>query len=303
VQLLGNAREQKQLRELYAEAKTLHAAQKWQAVLKVFEQMSVIEPNYLDPDELLSSAQKEVAELKRLADLNALYSQGVHKMDAGEWYEARDLLGKVRESQTDFLETERLLRKVENEILRIEEGRKRDAQVQMLYEQVRKMTRAGQWGKALAQMEEIQKLDNQFVDRDGILEKAKAELEREEQKTQRRRELASLYAEAVNLLEAKKYQEALEKWNAIQAIDTKYKDVSRVKSIAKRKLDELSRPKVVTRPWSKIIKPIWIGIIVSLIIMFTIVVTRDPTMYDDFNNPLYNGKFNNALWAGEINAG
>ena len=255
--LLRDAKKQKQLRELYAEAKRLHSAQKWQAVIRVFDQITGIDSGYPDPDGLLPSAQREAAELKRLVDLNALYSQGVHKMDAGQWYEARSLLEQVHEAQTGFLETERLLKKVENEIFRIEERRKRDAQVQMLYEQTRKMTRAGQWGKALTQMEEIQKLDNQFVDSDGILEKSKAELAREEQEAKQRRELAALYAEAVSLLEAKKYQEALEKWNAIQAIDPKYKDVSRVKSIARRKLDELSRPEAAGRPWPKIIRE-WI---------------------------------------------
>ena len=252
VQWLANAKKQRQLKELYAEAKRLYAAQKWQAVIKVFDQMAGIDSAYSDPDGLLPSAQKEVTELKRLADLNTLYSQGVHKMDASEWYEARSLLEQVHKAQTGFLDTERLLRKIEDEILRIEEGRKRNAQVQMLYEQARKMTRMGQWGKALAQMEEIRKLDNQFVDSDGIIEKSKVELEREEQDAQQRKELSALYAEAVSLLEAKKYQEALEKWNAIQSIDPKYKDSSRVKTIARRKLDELSRPEAVGRPWPKI---------------------------------------------------
>ncbi|HET9590608.1 MAG TPA: TIR domain-containing protein, partial [Anaerolineales bacterium] len=247
-QLLKDAKKRRQLRELYAEAKTLHAAQKWQAVIRVFDQIAGIDPAYSDPEGLLSSAQQEVAELKRLADLNDLYRQGIHKMEAGQWYEARDLLEQVHKAHIGFLETERLLRKVENEILRIEEGRKRNAQVQMLYEQAHKMTRAGQWTKALAQMEEIQKLDNQFVDGDGIVEKSKAELGREEQEAQRRRELASLYAEAVSLLEAKKYQEALEKWNAIQAIDPRYRDTYRVKKTARRKLDELSRPEAAGRP-------------------------------------------------------
>jgi outer membrane protein assembly factor BamD (BamD/ComL family) len=252
VQLLADAKKRHQLKELYAEAKRLHAAQKWQAVLKVFEQISIIEPTYPDPEELLASAQREAAELKRLNELNTLYGQGIRKMDTGEWYEARSLLEQVHKAQTGFLDTERLLRKIEDEILRIEEGRKRNAQVQMLYEQVRKMTRTGQWGKALAQMEEIRKLDKQFVDSDGIIEKSKAGLEREEQEAQQRRELSALYAEAVSLLEAKKYQEALEKWNAIQAIDPKYRDTSRVKTIARRKLDEISRPETVGGPWAKI---------------------------------------------------
>jgi hypothetical protein len=85
------------------------------------------------------------------------------------------------------------------------------------------------------------------------MEKSKAELEREEQEVQRRRELAALYAEAVSLLEAKKYQEALEKWNAIQTIDPRYKDGMGVRKTAKRKLDELTQSEVVGRPWSKII--------------------------------------------------
>ncbi len=250
VQLLKNARKQKQLKELYAEAKTLHTAQKWQAVLKVLEQISTVDSAFQDTDRLLLSAQKEMAELNRLGELNYLYSNAVREMDAGHWYEARTLLEQVHKSQIGFLETEHLLRKVENEITKLEDQRKRTAQVQMLYEQARKMTRASQWGKALAQMEEIHKLDSQFVDSDGIEEKSKAELEREEQAAQRRRNLAVLYAEAVSLLDAKKYQEALEKWNAIQAIDPTYRDTSRVRVTARRKLDELSRPEKTERLWS-----------------------------------------------------
>jgi outer membrane protein assembly factor BamD (BamD/ComL family) len=252
-QLLKDAKKQKQLMELYAGAKTLHTAQKWQAVLKVFDQISLIDPRYQDTDGLLPSAQKEMTEIKRLTGLNDLYSNAVHEMDAGHWYEARTLLEQVHKSQTGFLETERLLRKVENEITKLEDQRKRTAQVQMLYEQARKMARASQWGKALAQMEEIHKLDSQFVDSEGIEEKSKAGLAREEQIAQQRKDLAALYAEAVSLLDAKKYQEALEKWNAVQAIDSTYKDTSRVRVTARRKLDELSRPEKTEKSWSQIL--------------------------------------------------
>jgi outer membrane protein assembly factor BamD (BamD/ComL family) len=247
-QLLRNAKKQRQLRDLYAEAKALHAAQKWQAVLKVFDQISGIDPTYQDPQALLPSAQREMAELRRLNELNDLYSNAVHEMDASHWYEARKLLEQVHKSQRGFLETELLLRKVENEITKLEDQRKRTAQVQMLYEQARKMASASQWGKALAHMEEIHKLDSQFVDSGSIEEKSKAGLAREEQAAQQRKDLAALYAEAVSLLDAKKYQEALEKWNAIQAADPTYKDTSRVRVTARKKLDELSRPEKTEKP-------------------------------------------------------
>ncbi|HEX6271005.1 MAG TPA: toll/interleukin-1 receptor domain-containing protein, partial [Anaerolineales bacterium] len=106
-QLLKDAKKRRQLRELYAEAKRLHAAQKWQAVIRVFDQIAGIDPAYPDPEGLLSSAQQEVVELKRLADLNDLYRQGIHKMEAGQWYEARDLLEQVHKAHIGFLETER----------------------------------------------------------------------------------------------------------------------------------------------------------------------------------------------------
>ncbi len=235
-QLLRNARKQKQLKELYAEAKTLHAAQKWYAVLKVFEQISAIEPTYLDTDGLLPSAQKEVAELKRLADLNDLYSQAVREMDAGQWIEARRLLEQVHKAQTGFLETERLLRKVEDEIAKVEEHNKRNDQVNTLYEQAHGLIRSKNWRKALDKMEEIQKLEDQFLDKDGISEKAKTELAREEQEVQRQNELAAMYAEAARLLKEEKYQEALDKWQEVKTIDPKYPDRQWVQRTARKKL-------------------------------------------------------------------
>ncbi len=241
--LYKNAKKQKQLKELYAEAKKLHAAEKWQAVVKVFDQILSIEPNHPDSDGLLPSAQKEVAELKRLSDLNELYAQAVREMDMGKWYEARALLEQVHKAQTGFLETERLLRKTEDEILKIEESNARVNQVNTLYEQAHGLLRAKNWRQALDKMNEIQKLDSQFEDKDGIVEKVKAELEREEQEAQKQNQLAAMYADAVRLLKEGKYQESLEKWDEVKAIDPKYPDRQQVQKTLQRKLAETGKEK------------------------------------------------------------
>ncbi|MEW6401597.1 MAG: TIR domain-containing protein [Chloroflexota bacterium] len=235
-QLLKNARRQRQLKELYSEAKTLHIAQKWQAVVKVFGQISVIDPTYPDPDELLPSAQKEVAELNRLAELNDTYSHAVREMDSGQWASARNLLERIHKSQRGFLETERLLRKAETEIEKVEQERARNDQVNTLYEQAHGLMRAKKWRKAAEKIEEIKGLDEQFVDRDEIFNKAKLELEREEGETQRENELAAMYAEAVRLLKEEKYQEALDKWQEVKGIDPKYPDRQWVQRTARKKL-------------------------------------------------------------------
>jgi outer membrane protein assembly factor BamD (BamD/ComL family) len=247
-QLLRNARKQKQLRELYAEAQTLHAAQKWEAVVKVFEQISSIDSNYLDSNGLLPSAQKEVAGLRRLADLNDHYSHALREMDAGNWYEARRLLESVHKSQTGFLETERLLRKVENEILKEEEKRKQNDQINTLYEQAHGLLRSKKWRNALDKMAEIRKLDEHFPDTDGIAEKAQKELGREEQEAERQNRLAALYAEAVKLLKEEKYQEALDKWGEVKAVDSKYPDRQWVGRTAKRQLGMSTRQIPINQP-------------------------------------------------------
>lgn len=236
LQLYKNAKKQKQLKELYAEAKKLHAAEKWQAVVKVFDQIVAVEPNHPDPDGLLSSAQKAVAELNRLAELNDIYSQAVRLMDLKRWSQARALLELVHKDQTGFLETERLLRKIEDEILKIEEGNKRVNQINTLYEQAHGLVRSKNWRKALDKIEDIQKLDSQFVDKDGIAEKARAELDREDLAVQKQNQLAAMYADAARLLKEGKYQESLKKWDEVKSIDPKYPDRQQVQRTIRKKL-------------------------------------------------------------------
>jgi TolB protein len=268
-QLLRNARKQKRLRDLYAEAKALHIAQKWQAVVKVFEQIAAIEPNYSDPDGLLSSAKKEVAELQRIAELNDQYSHALREMDAGNWIEARRLLEQVHKSRIGFLETEALLRKVEDEITKVDEQNKRYEQANILYEQAHGFVRSQKWRKALDKIEEIGKLDDHFEDKDGIVQKTRAELEREEQESQKQNRLAAMYAEAVKLLKEEKCQEALDKWQEIKTIDPKYPDRQWVQSAAKKALARQAKP-ISSKVQVTKIKSFWVGLGSVAIIMIVI---------------------------------
>jgi outer membrane protein assembly factor BamD (BamD/ComL family) len=239
--LLQHARKQKQLIELYSEAKQLHVAGKWQAVVKVFDQIFAVEPNHPDGEGLLASAQKGVDESRRLAELNDLYSRAVREMDAQKWREAKGLLERVRLEQPGFLETDRLLRKIDAEIAKIEERNRLNDQINILYEQAHGLLRSRNWRKALEKVEEIQKLDPDFGDKEKIGEKAKRELEREEQEAQKQNQLAVIYADAVRLLKDEKYEEALARWNEIKVIDPKYPDRQWVQRTVHKKISEAKR--------------------------------------------------------------
>ncbi|MCL4269338.1 MAG: TIR domain-containing protein [Anaerolineales bacterium] len=259
-QLLKHAKKQEQLVELYFEAKKLHNGGKWQAVLRVFEQIHALEPNHLDPDGLLPTAQKEAEELKRLADLNDLYSRALREMDLGKWLDARTLLEQVHKSQTGFLETERLLQKIEDELHKIEENEQRINQINILYEQAHGLVRTKKWRKALDKIEEIRKLDSKFEDKDGIIEKISTALSNEELEAQKQNRLDALYAEAVRVLKEDKYDEALSKWEQVRAIDPKYPD----RQWISRKI-RLKTGKIGSSSSNAIIK--WMTVITLLVVV------------------------------------
>jgi tetratricopeptide (TPR) repeat protein len=190
-------------------------------------------------------------------------------MDAGQWHEARRLLELVHKSQTGFLKTENLLKKVEDQITREDEKRRQNDQVNTLYKQAHGLLRSKNWCRALEKVEEIRKLDADFEDKERIGERAKRELESEEQEVQKQNRLAVVYVDAVRLMKGEKYEEALAKWNEIRAVDPKYPDRQRVHKTARNALTKLTSVK------SRFVmsKSMWIGlgwISVMVILIFWI---------------------------------
>jgi outer membrane protein assembly factor BamD (BamD/ComL family) len=306
-QLLRDAQKRKQLAELYAEAKALHAAQKWQAVIKVFDQITIIEPNYPDVDGLMSSAQKELTEAKRLSDLNEQYSHALHEMEVGNWYEARRLLEIVHKSQVGFLETEKLLKKVENEILKEEERHRQNEQIDVLYEQAHGLLRSRKWRNVLDKLEEIRKLDEHFPDPNGIAEKAQKEIDREEREAERQNKLAALYAESVRLLKEGKYQEALGKWQEVREVDPQYPDRQGVQRIARNRLSEAGKIVNKKRTRSFVFQKRYIPILIllSVILVSTLgvlILKAQPSIFPpcttvlSLSDPLFiESSFNSTL--------
>jgi tetratricopeptide (TPR) repeat protein len=234
--LLKTAEKQKQLANLYAEARQHHQAKQWQAVVNTFAQIHASEPAYPDPDELLASAQRQVAALERQAELDNLYNRAVQEVDAKHWVEAHQLLKQVNEMEPGYRQTERLFSETRAELERQEAECQQQEQVAIWYEQALGLARAQQWQQVQAKMGEIQALDPDFADPEGLAAQAQDEVAKEEHEAQRQSELAGLYAEAVRLLNAGQYQQALDKWNEVRARDPRYPDRKKVQAKAKRKL-------------------------------------------------------------------
>jgi formylglycine-generating enzyme required for sulfatase activity len=257
--LLEDTNRQVRLAGLYAQAYRLHQAQQWQAVVNVFAQITALDPDYPDPEGLLDAAKQELAEQVRRAELDNRYSRAVREMDAGRWQEARRLLRQVQEEEPGYRETERLLARAESEIERERQQQVEDQrreQIASLYAEAQALAEAGQWQPALDKLGQIRDLDPQFRDREGIDARARRGLDREEEAAQRQRELTALYAEAVGLMRAKRFQEALDKWAEVQAIDPAYPDRKKVQATAQKKLAARDRPAL----WRRLPRGVWVAL-------------------------------------------
>ncbi|MEA2026083.1 MAG: xanthine dehydrogenase family protein molybdopterin-binding subunit, partial [Chloroflexota bacterium] len=103
-----------------------------QGARTIFAQIAALEPGYADPEGLLAAARREMEEERRRAEVHDLYRRAVLAVDAGQWQEARGLLGKVQEQGPGYRETERLLAKVEAEIEREQAERQHQEQIARL---------------------------------------------------------------------------------------------------------------------------------------------------------------------------
>ncbi len=245
--LLAEAKRQQKAAGLYAEAQEQHRAGAWTSVVETFDRIAEIARGYADPEGLLPAAQAALAEQQHLAALEDLYERGVAALEAADWEQARLFLGQVQERAPGYREAAQLADRAEAEIARERAERQRRDQIGTLYEQALSLASARQWRPALAKVEEVLALDAGFTDPEGIAGRARVQVAQEEAEAQRQNELAAFYAEAVHLLKAGQYQEALETWGQVQARDPRYPDRKNVQATARKKLASLARPATVRR--------------------------------------------------------
>ncbi len=136
---------------------------------------------------------------------------------------------------------DRLLAKCEATMAAQQAMKARAERIASLYDQAKVLVNTRQWAQARQKMGEIRELEPQFEDPEGIDAKAQVEMEGQQAEAQRQLELNALYTQAVQLLEAGQYQQALEQWGKVQALDPAYPDRLKVNATATRKLKELTK--------------------------------------------------------------
>ena len=210
------------------------------AVYRVFTQIKTLEPDYPDPENLLSHAETALASIERQAKLHDIYRRALEEMNQGNWSNAKSLLIELEEIEPGYAETQRLLHRVETEIANQTTRKDLEMRINLLYEQASKFVSDRHWQKALDKIQEIQHLEPEFPEAETLAATARMEMEKEEQEASQQKKLAELYTAAVQLVENNEYQKALETWQGIHGIDPHFPDRQKVQRTVQKKLKALA---------------------------------------------------------------
>ena len=96
----------RRLDESYARARRLHRDREWQAVSDLFERIHAEDPNYPDPEGLLSSSRDALELERRVA---TLYDRGQRHIRAEELKQALECFEDVQQLEPGFRDTEEIL--------------------------------------------------------------------------------------------------------------------------------------------------------------------------------------------------
>jgi formylglycine-generating enzyme required for sulfatase activity/Tfp pilus assembly protein PilF len=249
-QAQADRQRREQIDSLYEEAQRLARGRQWRPALAKMDEIHALDAEFADPEGIAAWAQEQAAEEEGEAErqrreqneLAALYEEAQSLARGRQWQPALAKMDEIHALDAGFDDPEGITTRARKQIAAEEAEAQRQNEVAALYEEAQRLARGRQWQPALAKMDEIHTLDAEFADPEGIAAWVREQATAEEAEAQRRNELAALYAEAVRLLKAGQYEEALQKWDEVQVLDPGYRDRRKVQATARKKLARLAEP-------------------------------------------------------------
>jgi tetratricopeptide (TPR) repeat protein len=213
---LQQAQHRHAIAELEGEARRLHRAKQWAAVVKVGERLRELDPAAGDPDGLVTAARGEIAAAERTSTLAAHYREGLRHLDAGAWQQALEAFRQVELLDANYRSVQTLLTRVRGELTKLDRP--------------------------------LPEGDPAVADLDGPVTPTRPESAAAEQAST----LAAHYREGLRHLDARAWQQALEELRQIELVDANYRDVQALLTRARWELtdqDKIARAaKAATQP-------------------------------------------------------
>jgi tetratricopeptide (TPR) repeat protein len=232
------------LEELYAQARGLHQGQEWQAVVDVFEQIRAEDPDYPDPENLLTSARKTLDELAQKEYALRQYREGVEaawtdrELDKHEVKTLRDLADKFEVGPTGSAKIEReVMGDTKEAILerleRAAKERERKGRLDTLYARARRLYQDQEWQAVVDVFEQMHSEEPAHPDPEGLLESAREGLKLKQT-------VAETYDRGLRLMGVEEWPQALKCFEEVQQLEPGYRDIEKLLARVRGKLPKSS---------------------------------------------------------------
>ena len=208
--------------QAYTQALAAFYSDQWDEACALLRRIVAEDPGYREAAARLAQAQQEA----RLAEL---YRAGTGTLASRDWGEASRRLAELIALAPQYRDAPALL----------EEARRQDALADLLQE-AHLLAAAGKWRTIPKVFDRIRTIDPNYGDPDGLLAAAREQIET----TEREREVAQLYAEAVRLLDEAKWAEAVARLRDVQHRQPNYEATSGLLERAQRALTEQQVPQL-----------------------------------------------------------
>jgi tetratricopeptide (TPR) repeat protein len=204
------------LAELWERARAHLDAERWREAAEVLQTIVALQPTYRDAAARLDAAQRRA----QLAEQHAAAEEALQE---GSWAEAAAHLGQVLTEDPGYRDAAGLLERAE-----------RQQHLERLYAEARELHRRGDSAAVVAAFERIRELDDGYPDPDGLLVSAREAVSTERALQEARRaedagrqeRLRRLYVEAEDAVAVGNWPRAVERLEALLALDGSYRDAA-----------------------------------------------------------------------------
>jgi hypothetical protein len=200
--------------QLYDQALAAYWTEQWDKAVDLLSQVLSRHPDYADAARKLELARHQ-------QQLALHYAQASLAADAGDWGRAVAEYTMVAEADPGYQDINARLANA-----------RRQQQIDTLQGEARRLHRARQWAAVIKVGQQLQAIDPAAADPDGVITAARGELAAE----QHAAKLAADYRTALRLIDAGRWEQAIEALERVTRLDSNYQDAPALSNRARREL-------------------------------------------------------------------
>jgi outer membrane protein assembly factor BamD (BamD/ComL family) len=295
---LAELERQTELKELYSHAVHAMDAGHWGEAQKLLRQVHEKEPSFLETERLLSKAEMEIRkseeEQKRQNQISTLYEQAHGLLRSKKWHQALDKIEEIRKLDEQFEDTEKIAEQAQVELAREEQEAERQNELAAMYAEAVRLLREEKYQEALEKLQEIKNIDSRYPDRQRVQRTARKSLAALTKPVTKRPRitlpkslwigLGSIVIVAIVIIALVLPGNNGEVPSSPAILVPT--SVSGGKVVTPTSTETPTKTSATNQPTSKQVTSNY----------------ADPTMYDDFDDSVYDGSYNKSLWNAGINS-